>query len=395
MNKIYTLSIAFMLIASLAVAKRGVEKLKVGAEKTLSYLPKLANKKVAVVVNPTSVVNNSHLVDFLIQQKVKITSIFGPEHGFRGTADAGEKIKNDIDPATNIPVVSLYGNHKKPTKADLANVDIVVFDIQDVGVRFYTYISTLQYVMEACAENKKPLIVLDRPNPNGHYVDGPVLESKYKSFVGMQNIPIVHGMTIGEYAKMLNGEGLLTKKVKAYLTVIPCDYYAHYDSYSLKVPPSPNLRSDASILLYPSLCLFEGTEVSVGRGTDHPFEVFGHPDYKPFFNYSFTPKPSLGSKDPLFNGKACYGENLSENSNDLKSTLNNKINLSYLMMAYSASIDKTKFFNTFFEKLSGTAILRKQISDGVSEEAIRKSWVPGIAKFKKIRKKYLLYPDFE
>jgi uncharacterized protein YbbC (DUF1343 family) len=395
MNKIYTLTIALMLLTSLVFAKRGVEKIKVGAEKTNLYLPKLANKKVAMVVNPTSLVNNMHLVDYLIQQKVKITTIFGPEHGFRGTADAGEKIKNDIDPTTNIPVVSLYGNHKKPTKGDLANVDIVVFDIQDVGVRFYTYISTLQYVMEACAENKKPLIVLDRPNPNGHYVDGPVLENKYKSFVGMQNIPIVHGMTIGEYAKMLNGEGLLTKKVKAALTVIPCDFYAHYNTYSLKIPPSPNLRSDASILLYPSLCLFEGTDVSVGRGTDHPFEVFGHPDYKPFFNFSFTPKPSIGSKDPLFNGKACYGENLAESPNDLKSSLNNRINISYLMMAYSASIDKTKFFNTFFEKLAGNATLRKQIMDGVSEEVIRKSWMPGLVKFNKTRKKYLLYPDFE
>jgi uncharacterized protein YbbC (DUF1343 family) len=386
-----------LTIISLSIptyAIRVMNPLQVGASQLEVYQPMLLNKRVALVVNQTSMIGNDHLVDVLKENGINIVKIFGPEHGFRGKADAGEKVKSDIDEATNVAVVSLYGSHKKPTVEDLANVDIVLFDIQDVGARFYTYISTLQYVMEACAENKKKCIVLDRPNPNGHYVDGPVLNAKNKSFVGMQAIPIVHGMTIGEYAKMLNGEGWLAKKIKCDLEVIKVIGYNHKTKYNLPIAPSPNLKTMSSIYLYPSLCLFEGTEVSVGRGTDNPFEMWGHPTYEGK-EYSFTPKPNVGSKDPPFNGKVCLGENLIQPAPKVYNMIDNKLHLEWLIEAYQMSVDKKKFFIPFFTNLAGNTILQKQIASGMSEEKIRATWKADIDKFKKIRKKYLLYKDFE
>ncbi len=379
-------------ISSKAIVARAVPT--VGAANEEKYLPLLENKKVAVVVNQTSVVDGEHLLDMLMANDVQVKKIFAPEHGFRGTADAGEHIKSGKDAKSNLPIISLYGNHNKPTKADLQDIDVVVFDIQDVGARFYTYISTLQYVMEACAENNKQLIVMDRPNPNGHYVDGPVLDMKNKSFVGMQPVPIVYGMTIGEYAQMLNGEKWLNNKLQCKLTVIPCSNYTHVSKYRLPIAPSPNLQTENSIALYPSLCLFEGTEVSVGRGTPRPFEQWGHPSYKNN-GYSFTPMPSAGAKDPLYNGKKCYGANLSLSKRDVQKIVNNQLQLEFIKNAYYLSPNKSKFFNPFFTKLAGNTTLQKQITGKLSDKEIRNSWAKDLAKFKKIRKKYLLYPDFE
>jgi uncharacterized protein YbbC (DUF1343 family) len=393
MKKIIILC-CLLLTTTIGFCKILMPTLEPGAQQFGLYKNLLANKKVAMVVNQTSTYYQLHLVDYLKENGINIVKIFGPEHGFRGTADAGEKVKSDVDAATNIAVVSLYGSHKKPTADDLKNVDVVVFDIQDVGARFYTYISTLQYVMEACAENKKQLIVLDRPNPNGHYVDGPVLQAANKSFVGMQCIPIVHGMTVGEYAKMLNGEGWLAKKVKCNLVVINNKNCRHNSVYNLPIPPSPNLKTMSSIYLYPSLCLFEGTETSVGRGTDNPFEMWGHPSYITG-NYTFTPKPNLGSKDPPFNGKVCNGESLINTPALTRKLVNNKLHLEWLIAAYNSSPNKEKFFNTFFTNLAGNTVLQSQIKQGLTEDKIRATWKADLDKFKKIRKKYLLYPDFE
>ncbi|HOZ52640.1 MAG TPA: DUF1343 domain-containing protein [Chitinophagaceae bacterium] len=392
MNKILFLLLIF--ISNILVAQNFSNKIITGADQINAYLPKLNNKKVALLVNQTSMIKNTHLVDTLISSGINIAKIFAPEHGFRGSGDAGEKIKSGIDPKTGLSITSMYGASKKPSKESMKGIDIVVFDIQDVGARFYTYISSLQYMMEACAESKVPIIILDRPNPNGFYVDGPVLESTYKSFVGMQSIPIVHGMTVGEYAKMLNGEGWLAKKLKCNLTVIPCKNYDHKTLYKLPIPPSPNLKSISAILLYPSLCLFEGTDVSVGRGTETPFEVWGHPSFKNN-GFSFTPISSPGAKTPPHQDKVCYGANLNLPPYDVMKILNGQLNLSFIQNAYSLSKDKTNFFNSFFEKLAGTASLRKAIQDGKTEKEIKSAWQPGIAKFKKIRSKYLLYKDFE
>ncbi|MFM2386549.1 MAG: hypothetical protein RL660_1306 [Bacteroidota bacterium] len=364
------------------------------ANATAKYLPQLEGKNVALVVNHTSMIKSVHLVDMLVENGVTVSKIFAPEHGFRGKADAGEHLANGIDKETGISVVSLYGDNKKPTKAHLTGVDVVVFDIQDVGVRFYTYISTLQYVMEACAENKVTLIVLDRPNPNGDYIDGPVLDMKHKSFVGMQAVPIVYGMTIGEYALMLNGEGLLANKVKCKLTVLPCTNYTHKSKYILPIAPSPNLKSAQSIMLYPSLCLFEGTEVSVGRGTDKPFMMWGHPSYKNN-GFSFTPVAGESNKNPMYKDKKCYGANLDLPPYEIEKIVNKQLNLEFLRNAYKLSPNKAKFFVPFFTKLAGTTTLQQQIVAGKTDEQIRASWKPGIDKFKKVREKYLLYPDFE
>ena len=295
-----------------------------------------------------------------------------------------------------LPIVSLYGPRRKPTKEQLKGLDLLVFDIQDVGARFYTYISSMQYMMEACADANVPMVILDRPNPNGFYVDGPVLEPKFKSFVGMQPIPVVHGMTVGEYAKMLNGEGWLAKKAKCKLTIITCKNYTHKTFYHLPIPPSPNIKSTAAIFLYPSLCFFEGTDVSVGRGTNTPFEVWGHPTFKDN-GFSFTPASVEGAKNPPHLGKVCYGANLNLSPTDVLKITKNQLNLSFLMNAYSLaqSATKEKFFNDFFEKLAGTASLKAQIINKTSEIEIRNSWKKGIIQFKKIRKKYLLYEDFE
>lgn len=371
-------------------------KIITGAEQTNDYLPQLKGKKVALLVNQTSVIKKEHLVDYLLEQKINIVKIFAPEHGFRGQADAGEKVKSGVDAKTGLSITSMYGANKKPSKESMQGIDIVVFDIQDVGARFYTYISSMQYMMEACADANVPMVILDRPNPNGFYVDGPVLEPKFKSFVGMQPIPVVHGMTVGEYAKMLNGEGWLAKKAKCKLTIITCKNYTHKTFYHLPIPPSPNLKSTAAIFLYPSLCFFEGTDVSVGRGTNTPFEVWGHPTFKDN-GFSFTPASVEGAKNPPHLGKVCYGANLNLSPTDVLKITKNQLNLSFLMNAYSLaqSATKEKFFNDFFEKLAGTASLKAQIINKKSEIEIRNSWKKGIIQFKKIRKKYLLYEDFE
>lgn len=362
-----------------------------GAEQTDRYIPLLNNKKVAMVVNQTSIIGGNHSVDSLLKSGVNIVKVFAPEHGFRGKADAGEKVKDDKDVATGLPIVSLYGKNRKPSPSQLENVDVVVFDIQDVGVRFYTYISTMTYVMEACAENNVPMIILDRPNPNGHYVDGPVLEPQFKSFVGMHPIPIVHGLTVGELAQMINGEKWLKNEVKCDLKVISCANYTHQTYYPLPVKPSPNLPNIRAVLLYPSLALFEGTAFSVGRGTEKQFQVLGHPDFEKGAYY-FTPEPRLGAKYPKLEGENCRGINFTSHSPQ-ELFQEKKLRIDYLIDAYKHFPDKDAFFNAnnFFEKLAGTAQLRQQIKDGLSEENIRNSWEPALNNYKKLRKKYLIY----
>lgn len=365
------------------------DNISVGAEKTGAYLPLLHQKSVAVVANQTSMVGEKHLVDKLLGDAVKIVKVFSPEHGFRGKASAGEKVSSSVDPGTGLPIVSLYGKNKRPSAEQLADVDVVVFDIQDVGVRFYTYISTLTYVMEACAENDVQLIVLDRPNPNGYYVDGPVLKKGYESFVGLHPVPIVHGMTIGEYAKMLNGEGWLRNGSKCKLTVVKCSGWDHSTEYDLPINPSPNLRNKWAISLYPSLALFEGTTVSVGRGTDKPFQLIG----APYFNdgtSDFVPVPNEGAKNPKYEGVKCKGFDLTDFAQYYIHGLG-EIYLFWLQEAYKMAPDKSKFFNSFFDKLAGTDQLRKDIIAGKSVIEIRKSWENDLNEFKEIRSKYLLY----
>lgn len=383
-----------------------------GADRTAVYFPLLQNKTVAVFANPTSRIGKTHLVDSLLAGGIKVKKIFGPEHGFRGDADAGEHIKDAKDPKTGIPVISLYGDHKKPTTDDLKDVDVVVFDIQDVGVRFYTYISSLEYVLEACLENHKPIMILDRPNPNGFYVDGPVLDKKFKSFVGMQPVPIVYGMTMGEYAMMLAGEGWLSEKANAanafnittepsvdtpfHFTVIKCKNYDHSTKYILPVMPSPNLKEMQSIYAYPSTCFFEGTVMSEGRGTDHPFQIFGHPSL-PKNLYAFTPAPNAGAKNSKCFGLKCYGWNLSNDKEARAKIMSGNIQLGYFLEAYKLFPGKDSFFlkNNFINKLAGTDKFQQQVKDGWSEAEIRKSWEPELQAFKATRKKYLLYEDFE
>jgi uncharacterized protein YbbC (DUF1343 family) len=362
--------------------------IKVGAENTVAYLDLLKNKNIGVLTNQTSVmtVNNQsfHLVDFLLKEKIKIKTIFAPEHGFRGTADAGELIKDGKDSKTGLPVVSLYGNNKKPKAEDLKDLDILVFDLQDVGARFYTYISSLHYLMEACAELNKTIIVLDRPNPNIHIIDGPILDMKHQSFVGMHPIPVLHGMTIGEYAQMINGEQWLSQGIKANLIVVPVMNYNRKMNYSLPVRPSPNLPNDQSINLYASLCFFEGTNVSVGRGTEMQFQIYGSPFIKNK-TFSFTPKPNFGAKDPMHNGKVCLGEDLT-NEKPL-----NQLEIKWLIDAYQNTSNQKDFFNDFFVKLAGTEQLKQQIEKGETEKKIRNSWQNDLTKFKKMRTKYLIY----
>jgi uncharacterized protein YbbC (DUF1343 family) len=371
-------------------------KILTGADQTQKYFPLLKGKKVALFANPTSVIGKTHLLDTLISSGINVIRIFGPEHGFRGKADAGEHIDNDTDSKTRIPVISLYGNHKKPTKDDLKNVEVMLFDIQDIGVRFYTFISSLQYYMEAAFENNKQLIILDRPNPNGFYVDGPVLDTAFRSFIGMQPVPIIYGMTIGEYAKMLIGEKWIKTKPSKSMLVIPCKNYTHESKYILPGNPSPNLREMQSIYLYPSICFFEGTLVSEGRGTDKPFQIFGHPSL-PSNLYSFTPKPNESAKTSKCFNEVCYGWNLSGSIDNALKLVNEKIQLKYLLDAYKLFPGKDSFFlkNNFFNKLAGNDILMSQIKKEISENEIRKSWQPKLNKFKAIRKKYLLYPDFK
>lgn len=359
-----------------------------GADRPEIYLPMLRGKKVALAVNQTSILpskENMHLVDFLLEQGIEVKKVFVPEHGFRGKADAGEKVDNSIDSATGLPLVSLYGSSKKPSEEALADVDIVIFDIQDVGIRFYTFISTLHYLMEACAEQDKKLMIFDRPNPNGDYIDGPVLEKGYESFVGMHPIPIVHGLTVGELAQMINGEGWLEGAVKAPIEVIPVANWNHEDHYSLPVKPSPNLPNDLAIRLYPSLCFFEGTDISLGRGTMFPFQVYGYPDPK-FGDFTFTPVSIEGmSKYPPQQDKLCYGKDLRDEP------LSHHFTLSYLLDAYRIADKGASFFNAFFDKLAGSDQLRKSIIAGKSEESIRSSWERELDAYKTKRKLYLIY----
>lgn len=365
-----------------------------GAAQFNKYMLMVTNKTIAVVANQTSMIGKSHLVDTLMYAHTHIKCVFSPEHGFRGQAAAGEKVGSGVDKKTGLKVVSLYGKHLKPTKEDLQGVQIVLFDIQDVGARFYTYISTMQYMMEACAENNILFVVLDRPNPNGFYVDGPVLDTAYKSFVGMQRIPIVHGMTMGEYAQMINYEGWLGNKKRCHLEVIPVKDYTHSDLYQLPVWPSPNLNSMSAIYLYPSICLFEGTNVSLGRGTDYPFTLIGFPGFKEG-DTTFTPQSRKGFvSNPPYEDTLCRGIDLREFGERFM-PWTKAIKLSWLLLTYEAFAAKDKFFIPYFTQLAGNKILQQQIINGQTEKQISDSWQQDIAAFKKIRKKYLLYPDFE
>ena len=380
----------------------------VGANQTDKYLSILKNKNIGIVANQTSVIfkeegEYTHLVDSLFSLDINITKAFAPEHGFRGIADAGEHIKDGLDTKTGLPIISLYGDNRKPklkrlseTKkleqeisTGVSEIDIMVFDLQDVGVRFYTYIGTLHYIMEACAEANIPLLILDRPNPNGHYIDGPILEPEYKSFVGMHPTPIVHGLTIGEYAQMINGEGWLENKIQCDITVIPVKNYTHQTTYSLPIKPSPNLPNDVSINLYSSLCFFEGTNVSIGRGTEKQFQIAGIPDINlEKFNFTFTPQPNFGAKHPKHEGKECYGYDLSgvEPLSEIK--------LEWLIDFYKTHQENTpneEFYNRFFIKLAGTKNIRNQIEAGLTEAEIKATWQEGLEAFKVIREKYLIY----
>jgi len=363
------------------------QSILVGAQKVSELVALIAENNVGIIGNQSSMVGNKHLVDTLLSLGIKIKSVFSPEHGFRGKADAGEHVKNNLDTRTGLPIVSLYGSNKKPTDEQLKNIEVLIFDIQDVGVRFYTYISTLHYVMEAAAENNIKVIVLDRPNPNGHYVDGPVLDMKFTSFVGMHPIPIVHGMTIGEYALMINGEKWMKNGVQCKLTILSCENYTHDTPYSLPIPPSPNLRSDISIQLYPSLCLLEATTVTIGRGTNGPFERYGHPEFHKT-EFSFTPKSGPGSKNPKHKDKLCNGFNL--NSEEYKRM--GQLDLSFLinannMLGGKLFVDRSNFFNL----LAGNDMLLRQLKSGLSEKEIRASWQEELILYRTMRKQYLLY----
>ncbi len=377
-------------------------KIILGADQTRAYLKLIQRKTIGIVANQTSIVKtgsvtiennkevfgftNIHLVDYLHRYHRKIKAVFAPEHGFRGTADAGETVQNGIDTKTGLSIISLYGKNKKPTAEQLNGIEVMIFDIQDVGARFYTYISTLHYVMEACAENNIPLIILDRPNPNGHYIDGPILEKEFSSFVGMHPVPVVHGMTIGEYAQMINGEKWLTNGLQCELQVVKMKHYTHQTPYSLPVKPSPNLPNDVAINLYPSLCFFEGTQISVGRGTEMQFQIFGAPFLpKKLFDFTFTPQPNEGAKYPKHQGKLCYGKDL-RNIDRL-----DKLNLEWIISAYTNSEDKTHFFDPYFTKLAGTQQLQKQIEKGYTYREIRTTWLEGLKKYDTMRRKYLLY----
>jgi uncharacterized protein YbbC (DUF1343 family) len=364
----------------------------VGAQRIDQYFDIINGQRLAIVANHTSMIGSTHLVDSLKSLGFNIKKVFGPEHGFRGNADAGAKVNNDIDEKTGIPIISLYGKNKKPTQEQLEDVDIIIFDIQDVGARFYTFISTMTYVMEACAEKKIRIIILDRPNPNGHYVDGPILESEYKSFVGLHPVPIVHGMTVGEYACMISEEGWLAGGTKCDLTVIPCLGYDHTVLYQLPIKPSPNLPTMESIYLYPSLCLFEGTSFSMGRGTDKPFQIIGHPEYNKG-NYEFTPKSKDGAKNPKHEGLLCKGYDLTDEGKKFYHEPG-KLHVKWVIECYQNFIHKDDFFKSYFNTLAGNKKLKEQIELGLDEEEIKKTWVEGLTKFSAIRKKYLIYPDF-
>jgi uncharacterized protein YbbC (DUF1343 family) len=375
------------------VKKETVKPILPAADQVPVYIDYLRGKNVGMLVNQTSIIGPKKVpvVDSLLKLGITIKKIYGPEHGFRGNAANGATINNTIDSITGLPAISLYGKHYKPTVDDLKGINLMVFDVQDVGTRFYTYISTLHYVMEACAENNIELVVFDRPNPNGVFVDGPILDTAYRSFVGMHTIPVTHGMTIAEYAQMINGEGWLKNKVKCKLKIIKIANYTHDMAYTLPVSPSPNLNTQQSILLYPHICFFEGTKLSLGRGTIFPFQVIGSPLLKDKYTYSFKPVSIPGmSDDPPLKGQVCYGLNLKDyNTEIIKKT--GRLNLAWLIDLYKQYPDKPKFFNAYFNKLAGNSTLQNQIIAGKTEAEIRQSWEPGLSKFKVIRSKYLLY----
>jgi len=388
------LLILFLLLSATSNSQNNkTEKIIPAAYQTEKYIPLLKGKKVAVVANQTTVIESKkgqfvHLVDSLLGLKINIIKVFAPEHGFRGKADAGEHVSDHKDIKTGLPIISLFGKNKKPAREQLEGIDIVVFDIQDVGARFYTYISTMTYVMEACAEMNIPVIVLDRPNPNGHYVDGPVLEMEHQSFVGMHPIPLVYGMTMGEYAQMVNGEKWMVNGIKCNLTIIPLINYTHNSEYSLPIRPSPNLPNDQSINLYPSLGFFEGTIINAGRGTEFQFQRYGAPFFPSDSNtddIAYTPQPNFGSKQPKFKGELCHGVDLS------KTEKQNMVNLKWLIDAYRKTPKEKDFFGKSFTRHAGTLQLQKQIESGKTAEEIRATWQKDVVKFKKIRKKYLIY----
>lgn len=392
-------SILWILMITLTSFVSAQEAIKTGAEQTDLYLSKIQNKRIAILANPTTIIGDKHLVDSLMNLGVEIKKVFGPEHGFRGNASNGTVVSDETDAATGIKIISLYGNKRKPSEEDLADVDLVIFDIQDVGCRFYTYINVLRDLMESCAEHGKPLMILDRPNPNGYLVDGPILDMKHKSGIGQFPIPIAHGMTVGEFARMVNGEGWMSNGLKCQLEVVPVKNYKHSMKYVLPVSPSPNLNTAQSIFLYPSTCLFEGTYLNHGRGTYFPFTVLGSPNLKGKYEFTFTPHSIQGmSESPLFMDEVCYGLDLRQVDVDsLMAT--GKINLSWMMDLYKNSPNKAQFFDRSLSRqigsiefLSGVSDFRKQIESGASEEEIRASWEPGLSRYKETRKKYLLYP---
>jgi uncharacterized protein YbbC (DUF1343 family) len=367
-------------------------EIQTGADQVEQWVALLKGKKVGLIANQTSLVKGQHLADLMLEKGIQLKRVFGPEHGFRGQAGAGERISDTQDEKTGLPIVSLYGKQKKPSQEHLKDLDILVFDIQDVGARFYTYISTMALVMEACAEAGIPFMVLDRPNPNGHFVDGPVLQPAFSSFVGMHAVPVVHGMTVGEYAKMVNGEGWLPNGLKVELSVLTCKGYTHNDLYQLPVPPSPNLPNMASVYLYPSLCFFEGTPVSVGRGTDKPFQVVGFPGLDA--PYTFTPRSiPHAAPNPPHKDKVCKGYDLSDFADNYVRE-SAKLYLLWIMDLYQRYPSKDSFFTSFFNKLAGNQWLAEAIRSGKSEDQIRAMWRKEVDVFMKIRSKYLLYPDF-
>ena len=400
MKKVISLFLLLWLVShSFAQPKYDNDKIKTAAERPAYYLPKLKGKRVAIVANQTSILGNSHLVDSLQRLGVNIVKVFGPEHGFRGNASNGTTVNDEVDMQTGVRIVSLYGNKKKPSKEDLKDVDLMLFDIQDVGCRFYTIMNTMRDVMEACAENGKPMMIFDRPNPNGYFIDGPILDMEHKSGIGQFPIPIVHGLTLGEFALMVNGEGWMANKIKCDVEVIKMEGYKHSMLYKLPVNPSPNLNTAQGILLYPSTCLFEGVALNHGRGTDFPFTIIGGPMMKGKYTFSFTPvsKPGM-AEDPVFEGQVCYGLDL-RNYDLEKLVKTKKINLSWMLDLYKNHPNKEKFFDRSISRqignidyLIGDGAFKNQIAQGWTEAQIRKTWEPGIATFKKMRKKYLLYP---
>lgn len=399
--KIISILLGFVLLSS--AENRNTNStgttIRTGADQTEKYVSYLKGKRVAIMANPTTIIGKKHLVDSLQTLGIKIVKVFGPEHGFRGNVSAGDHVKDEKDPTTGIPIISLYGAKNKPSKADMADVDIMVYDLQDVGVRFYTNINVLVRLMEACAESNKELLILDRPNPNGYLIDGPILDMKYKSGIGMFPLPMSHGLTVAEFAQMANGEGWLLNKTKCKLKIIPVANYNHDMPYTLPVKPSPNLNTQQSILLYPSTCMFEGVYVNHGRGTQFPFTVLGSPDLKGKYTFSYTPTSIKGMAErPLFMNEVCYGLDLRNYDVDLLRK-SGKINLQWIMELYKAHPQKEKFFDSRLsnqmgrvENVIGSGLFRQQIIDGVSEAEIRKSWEPGLSRYKEMRKKYLLYP---